>query len=90
MPQYKSRRVEVINPIIPLPQSASQVTTRGQMQSRSDKPDSQLTQKLKEELKTDSWFNDNRLLLTHRDGLAWKGSNLYLPASLCCYEKVSC
>ncbi|KAK9395730.1 hypothetical protein NXF25_019091 [Crotalus adamanteus] len=82
MPQYKSRREEVINSIIPLPQSASQVATRGQTQRRSDKPDSQLTRKLKEELKTDSWFNDNRSLLTYRDDLPWKGSKLYLPTSL--------
>ncbi|KAK9395815.1 hypothetical protein NXF25_019176, partial [Crotalus adamanteus] len=79
---YKSRREEDINSIIPLPQSASQVTTRGQTQRRSDEPDSQLMQKFKEELKTDSWFNDNRSLLTHQDGLAWKGSKLYLPPSL--------
>ncbi|KAK9395782.1 hypothetical protein NXF25_019143 [Crotalus adamanteus] len=82
MPQYESRREEIINSIIPQPQSASQVTTRGQMQRKSDEPDRQLTQKLKEKVKTDPWFRDNRSLLTFRDGLAWKGSKLYLPASL--------
>ncbi|KAK9395747.1 hypothetical protein NXF25_019108 [Crotalus adamanteus] len=82
MPQYKSRCEEVINAIIPLPQKASQLTTRGQTQRRSIKPDSHLTQKLKDELKTDLWFNDNKQLLTCQDELAWKGSKLYLPSTL--------
>lgn len=54
MPQYKSHQDEIINSIIPLPQSISQVITRDQTQGQSTETDSRVTQKLREELKTDT------------------------------------
>ncbi|KAK9395596.1 hypothetical protein NXF25_018957, partial [Crotalus adamanteus] len=82
LPQYKSCREEIVNSIIPQPESISQVTTGGQAWAKPPEPDSPLTKRLKEDLKTDSWFLENKTIVTYRDGLAWKGLKLYLPETL--------
>lgn len=37
---------------------------------------------LQTELKSDPWLANHRALLTHREGLAWKGEKLYIPTPL--------
>ncbi|ETE57834.1 hypothetical protein L345_16448, partial [Ophiophagus hannah] len=48
-----------------------------------NQPADDLTTKLKTKLLADPWFWNNQHTLTKRDNLAWKGTKLYIPESLC-------
>lgn len=34
-------------------------------------------------LSQDAWFQENKHLLTDKDGFAWRGNKLYVPESIC-------
>lgn len=86
-PEFNSCWQEIIHTIFPLSQlpssfPAAQVTTRGQAGCWDDPRGDQMMTALRSALPADPWFSDNRDALTLKDGLAWKGSKLYIHASL--------
>lgn len=75
MPQYNSRRAEVVQAIIPpFMQPAAQVATH--------KPADNLVQELQRVSQSDPWLLGHQALLTQREGLVWKGNRLYVPHAL--------
>lgn len=75
MPQFHSKRDDVIQAMIP-------DGTQGGRAATSTDTQRGWEDSLREALTTDKWIQDNRHLLTHRDGLAWKGDRLYIPNEL--------
>lgn len=51
-----------------------------------------IAQAIQVALSADEWFKENQNTLRHRDGLAWKGSKIYVPRALrlevlqCCHN----
>lgn len=37
---------------------------------------------LRRAVATNTWLQENKHLLTHKDGLAWKGDRMYIPKDL--------
>ncbi|KAK9400665.1 hypothetical protein NXF25_011379 [Crotalus adamanteus] len=72
MPQYDSKREQVIQAVIP------------QCDGESEKAEvctklATFEEEIKAALVTDPWLSANPGILTHRNGLAWYGDKLYIP-----------
>ncbi|ETE70620.1 hypothetical protein L345_03565, partial [Ophiophagus hannah] len=81
-PQFDTRREEVVQTMISEAQSAGQVTTQGQANFNPRCLEDKLTTELKAALLSDPWFLEHQTKLTMNEGLAWKGTKLYVPANL--------
>ncbi|KAK9395726.1 hypothetical protein NXF25_019087 [Crotalus adamanteus] len=75
MPQYQSKREEVVQALMPL---TRQETTNSVVQNpKADELDAIRTAML-----TDKWAQEHPGWLTNRYGVAWKGDKMYVPDSL--------
>ncbi|KAK9406121.1 hypothetical protein NXF25_004895 [Crotalus adamanteus] len=75
MPQYHSKREEVIQAVIPLSQHEI-------ARSAIHNPQGSELHAIRTALLTDKWANKHPGWLTNRDGVAWKGDKMYVPESL--------
>ncbi|KAK9395767.1 hypothetical protein NXF25_019128 [Crotalus adamanteus] len=75
MPQYHSRREEVVQAIMPPYQ-------QGVAQAVPHQLAGDLNRQLLMAVQSDPWLRDHPGLLRWRDGLAWKGNKLYVPELL--------
>lgn len=71
MPQCNSKREEVIQAMIPSSQTAGQVSS-----ARTTNPWHTL---VKQVLLANQWVQNNKTLISTRDGLAWRNDKLYIP-----------
>ncbi|KAK9395710.1 hypothetical protein NXF25_019071 [Crotalus adamanteus] len=82
LPQYKSSREELVNSIIPSGQLAVQGSMRPILLALPQPANNEVTQKLREALEGDEWFRNHKADMMMKEGLAWKGSKLYVSLNL--------
>ncbi|KAK9407161.1 hypothetical protein NXF25_005935 [Crotalus adamanteus] len=75
MPQYRSKREEVIQALIL--HTRQEMATSIHQKSKADELDA-----VRAAMRTDKWAQEHSGWLTKRDGIGWKGERMYVPETL--------